>query len=178
MKCKYCNSEMKHENGRLYTQRCENCGYYYVINPLGYPAILREEGFRGVLKTEIIDIHKKKGRRPEFEVYCGREIGYRTKHTRDLKEYWYEDSKWSNPFSIKKYGKKSLALFADFISKKIEEYPEIYKISELLGKRLGCWCRNKRDFCHLQILLKILKKKYKKSFFVNKWTLITPEERK
>ena len=46
-------------------------------------------------------------------------------------------SKWANPFSVKKYGrKKCLELYEEYIKKS----DLIDDIHELKGKELGCWC--------------------------------------
>ena len=90
----------------------------------------------------IIDIHKKKGIRPDFDVYIGR----RVRNT----EFWVS-SKWANHYPT------------------LEEYEDMVReylwddLEELEGKSLGCWCitTNKTEplICHGQILMELLKEK-------------------
>ena len=72
-------------------------------------------------------------------------------------------SKWSNPFSVKKYGlEESLQLYR----KHVEEGDLIHSLGELEGCSLGCWCTNddasgemsedlsnKELQCHGQVLI-------------------------
>jgi hypothetical protein len=62
-----------------------------------------------------------------------------------------DESKWKNPFSVKKYGREECI-------KKYEEYLYssglIKDIDELRGKNLGCWCAP--DGCHGDVLMKAL----------------------
>ncbi len=102
----------------------------------------------------VIDIHKIKGIRPDFDVYIGRKITYRNKHTIDLKEYWFEDSKWANP-------RLTLEEYELYIKNRIEEQPEYYDLNELKNKRLGDWCITTDKLvplkCHGQILMKLVR---------------------
>ena len=60
-------------------------------------------------------------------------------------------SKWSNPFSVKKYGRKEcLVLYEDYI----RNSSLINDIKELENCTLGCWCSP--ESCHGDILIKIL----------------------
>jgi hypothetical protein len=62
-------------------------------------------------------------------------------------------SKWANPFSRKKYGrKKCIDLYDVYIRDKAELLDQI---EELNGKVLGCWC--KPDRCHGDVLISLLK---------------------
>ena len=61
------------------------------------------------------------------------------------------ESKWKNPFSVKKYGRKGC----------INKYKEylyssdlIKDIDELRGKNLGCWCVP--EGCHGDILMEAM----------------------
>ena len=91
-------------------------------------------------KTSIVDIHKKKGKRPFYDIYIGRRVNGTE---------FNKDSKW-----CKKRG---------------ESFPEYEKrvrktlyndLDELKGKILGGWCLNTDKIeplrCHAQILLKLL----------------------
>lgn len=61
-------------------------------------------------------------------------------------------SKWTNQFSVKKFGRDTcLMLYED----NIRNTPELMsKLKELNGKVLGCWCAP--DKCHGDILVKLI----------------------
>lgn len=61
-------------------------------------------------------------------------------------------SKWCNPFTVKKYGERCLELYREHL------YTSglINDIEELRGKVLGCWC--KPGPCHGDILVEELEK--------------------
>lgn len=105
------------------------------------------------MTASVVDIHKKKGIRPEYDVYIGRQIRYRNQHTFDLREFWYEPSKWHNP-------NLRLNDYKIYIEICIEKEPEKYDLNELRGKRLGCWCITtdsiENPVCHGQILMKLI----------------------
>jgi len=91
----------------------------------------------------VVDIHKKNGIRPEFDVYIGRRVRYHEEFT--------EDSKWANR------------------SKTLEDYlihieQDLWNdLDELKGKKLGCWCITTSEItplrCHGQILMKLILEK-------------------
>lgn len=62
-------------------------------------------------------------------------------------------SKWHNPYTVKKYGDQALVLYENYIRKS----SLMNEIEELRDKRLGCWCAPKP--CHGDILIKILNEK-------------------
>ena len=80
----------------------------------------------------------------ENHVYIGRNMSFYVPGT-------YK-SKWSNPFTVKKYGRdKVLELYEDYI----RSNPGLYNsLEELRGKELGCWC--KPESCHGDVLVKLL----------------------
>ncbi len=91
--------------------------------------------------SSIVDIHKKNGVRPEFDVYIGRRIQYH-------KEF-IKDSKWRNrSTTLKEYEQWIRDFFWD-------------DLDELKGKRLGCWCITTTELepvqCHGQILMKLIR---------------------
>ncbi len=66
-------------------------------------------------------------------------------------------SKWSNPFSVKKYGRDDcLVMYKEYILKNTEL---LNQLGELEGKELGCWCYPAK--CHGDILIEILNDKNK-----------------
>lgn len=94
----------------------------------------------------VVDIHKKKGIRPLYDVYIGRRIN------RPFIEEFQKDSKWANHF------------YTDLES--YERHVRFYlweELEELRGKKLGCWCITTKELtpvkCHGQILMKLLREK-------------------
>lgn len=82
---------------------------------------------------------------------------------RDMSHYVQgaNESKWGNPFSVKKYG---LASCLNQYSEMINSNKELLNsLPELKGKVLGCWCRTVNDtgteiMCHGDILYQMVKK--------------------
>ena len=67
-------------------------------------------------------------------------------------------SKWSNPYSVKKYGiSRCLELYEEHIVNTLWN-----DIEELEGMTLGCWC--KPNLCHGDILIKLYKLYIKKNW--------------
>jgi len=95
--------------------------------------------------TRVVDIHKRKGVRPTFDVYIGRRIQYHKEFT--------EDSIWANRSS-------SLEAYENWI----RNMPRLWnQLLDLKGKVLGCWCTNTAELepvlCHGQILMKLILEK-------------------
>lgn len=92
----------------------------------------------------VVDIHKKKGIRPHFDVYIGRRIQYHDEFT--------EDSKWRNR-SV------SLAAYERWVRE--NRWDDLH---ELQGKVLGCWCVTTTGIlplrCHGQVLMKLVREKF------------------
>ena len=87
-----------------------------------------------------------KGKRARYDIYIGRRLTY-PKAT-------FPQSKWANPFPIKKFGriKGNLKLY----EKHIRNSPDLWNaLHELKDKILGCWC--KPEPCHGDIIIKLLK---------------------
>ena len=61
------------------------------------------------------------------------------------------ESKWKNPFSIKKYSREEVI---KRYRKYIESSPLMSELEELEGKTLGCWCAP--ESCHGDILIELL----------------------
>jgi len=102
-------------------------------------------------KTSVVDIHLKKGIRPQYDIYIGR----RVTRTHDFQK----SSKWCNPKQLN----NNLKLYEDHIRACINLWPEKYNLDELKGKKLGCWCitTDKLEplICHGQILMKLIKER-------------------
>ncbi len=68
-------------------------------------------------------------------------------------------SKWHNPFPVKKYGlKKCLELFEEYLRNNKELWNSL---EELNNKELGCWCYP--EPCHGNILKRLLEEKINKN---------------
>ena len=108
------------------------------------------------MKTSVVDIHKVKGVRPEYDVYIGRAL----KPFMDKEGEFTKDSKWANYYTFKEYGENALKFYEIDFRVIIERHSESYDLSELKGKRLGCWCITTDSYenpvCHGQILMKLI----------------------
>jgi len=95
-----------------------------------------------------------KGKGPDFwnrvlketdkYVYIGRSVCFTP----------FRQSKWYNPFSVKKYGRqKSIELYRKYLPDK----PELLNcLHEINGKTLCCWC--KPEACHGDVLVELVEK--------------------
>ena len=66
-----------------------------------------------------------------------------------------KQSKWHNPYSVKKYGlKECIKMYEEHIRSR----PDLLSsLSELEGKTLGCWCKKSPlDPCHGDVLIKLV----------------------
>lgn len=95
---------------------------------------------------EVVRIKRKGGVIvQDCDIYIGRKV---TMGGWNLKE-----SKWSNPFSVKEYGREgAIKKYEDYI---LSRGDLIHSLPELKGKVLGCWC--KPEACHGDILVKLVK---------------------
>ena len=102
--------------------------------------------YKATKETTVVDIHKKNGIRPEFDVYIGRRVQYHKEFT--------TDSKWGNKFYTR------LDLYEQYIRETLWS-----DLDELVGKRLGCWCVTTDQIipiqCHGQVLMKLIREKLK-----------------
>lgn len=139
---------------------------YRTLNPPDADSVLQKKSpgdkYCNTKKiTLVVDIHKIKGIRPEFDKYVGREV-----RDRRTGKIMFEKSKWYNPYPYKKYGLQAAPMYETYIRQKIEEDPEYYDLDELIGFRLGCWCNKQKWYvpgsCHADILVKLIKEKQKK----------------
>ncbi|MDH3651997.1 MAG: DUF4326 domain-containing protein [Saprospiraceae bacterium] len=104
--------------------------------------------------TKIVNINKQTLREAGYSdleewlkhpdhVYIGRAVRY---------VQGARQSKWANPFSLKKYGRDScIDRYADYIMTRGDL---LAQLSELEGKVLGCWCKPER--CHGDVLIELL----------------------
>ena len=122
---------------------------------------------------KVINIKMVNGKRPDFDVYIGRQLNYpKAKFPR---------SKWANPFTFKQDGEIALVMYEVYITSLLEnDWPdkdprftpsqrgrvmravrgarqssETWNLDELDGKILGCWC--KPGPCHGDVLIKLFK---------------------
>jgi len=64
-------------------------------------------------------------------------------------------SKWGNPYRIEEFGRdRSLALYRDYVAKRLKHGKPRLDLSELRGKNLACWCAED-ERCHADILLEL-----------------------
>lgn len=113
---------------------------------------------------EVVDIHKKYLNESGYKdlkewlsypnnIYIGRNMSFYVPGA--------NKSKWSNPFSVKKYGlEQSLILYEQYI-KSSSLYDQL---DELENKILGCWCIKTHkeclnEICHGQVLIRLLNQK-------------------
>lgn len=69
------------------------------------------------------------------------------------------DSKWKNPYPVKKYGRdECLRMYLEYVEKNESLMNDL---DELRGKTLGCWCCHmpRPERCHGDILIDLLNKK-------------------
>ena len=61
-------------------------------------------------------------------------------------------SEWSNPYTVKKYGREEcIEMYREYVIKEKGD-----RIKELKGKVLGCWCKPEK--CHGDVLIELLAK--------------------
>ena len=86
----------------------------------------------------------KQMKKDRAKIYIGRRMVYQN----------MEQSKWHNPFSVKKYGiKKSLQLYKEHV---LHNKELLDSLPELNGKTLYCWC-DEGSPCHADILIELVK---------------------
>ena len=93
--------------------------------------------------SRVVDVHKKNGITPYFDVYIGRKV---------KRVDWTYDSKWGNYF------------YDDFRAYESHVRKHLWDdLDELEGKIIGCWCINTKEIspveCHGQILMRLLREK-------------------
>ncbi|AYV78745.1 MAG: protein of unknown function DUF4326 [Edafosvirus sp.] len=99
---------------------------------------LRKKNYNNLL--EWLDASKK-------HIYIGRDMSFYIKGA--------TQSKWHNPFNVKKYGREEcLKLYEKYLRNNKELMNDI---KELDGCILGCWCAPLS--CHGDILMKVLNEK-------------------
>ena len=92
----------------------------------------------------VVDIHKRGGFRPPFDVYIGRRIQYH--------DEFIKDSKWANRFY------DDLEAYETHVREHLWD-----DLDELDAKVLGCWCVTTKETepvqCHGQVLMRLLREK-------------------
>mgnify|MGYP003620963794 CR=1 FL=1 len=65
-------------------------------------------------------------------------------------------SMWANPIKLTKDGDREQVTrrYREYIMDKIQKNPELYDLSKLKGKKLGCWC--KPETCHGDVLSELI----------------------
>jgi len=107
------------------------------------PENVRNKKKGGIILSEVVDVHKKKGIRPYFDVYIGRKVRWVD---------WTYNSKFGNYFY------EDLEGYEKYVRSNLWD-----ELEELEDKILGCWCINTKELvplkCHGQILMKLVKEK-------------------
>ena len=90
-----------------------------------------------LLKTTVVNLRKD-----SYDIYIGR------------------GNKWGNPFKMKDSSDKERKQVIDSYREYLLESPRLLEsLSELKGKRLGCYCKPKP--CHGDILVELIEKETK-----------------
>ena len=99
-----------------------------------------------VKKTSVVRIRNERGQCvQDCDVYIGRAV---TRGGWDLAH-----SEWNNPFTVRDWGQLgSLSRYEYHI--RYERPDLLSRLPELVGKRLGCWC--KPEPCHGDVLVKLV----------------------
>lgn len=80
-----------------------------------------------------------------------RTAGYKTPSNT---KYVGRPTKWSNPFSVEKYGRQqAVEKYKAYIIDKIER--KELNLEELRNKNLSCWCGPSKA-CHIDVLMELL----------------------
>lgn len=102
-------------------------------------------------KTRVVDIHRKNGKTPYFDIYIGRA------EPRAADKRAHKRSKWACDFRKEEYGE---LVFVKYKHHVVNTPELINAIEELRGMVLGCWCVDSDNYdnivCHGQVLIKIL----------------------
>ena len=101
----------------------------------------------------VVHLRRSKGKIvQDCDVYIGRVC--------NMGGWRLSQSKWHNPYSVKKYGRDGAL---DRYKKYIESNQNYLRddLHELAGKRLGCWCKPSR--CHGDILRELFAKEVQQS---------------
>jgi hypothetical protein len=88
--------------------------------------------------------------RDGYQVYIGRAVPRRK----------FKASKWGNPYKVVP-GRSSVETALLFYRAHVLATPELLAaLPELVGKRLGCWCKRKGDEpCHGDVLVALLRER-------------------
>lgn len=137
-----------HDENNATVYKCKNCNKNYTDH-FSKEEIQKHVSGQCIRGTSIINIRTKK----PYDVYCGRESIY----------YKLEESPFCNPFRIGQHGTREEVIekFKNYFYKRLAEDADFnYKVWQLKGKVLGCWC--KPQPCHCDIIIDFLDKDIKK----------------
>lgn len=100
------------------------------------------------LPTVVRVAYSKDGSTPNFDIYIGRKV---CTGPWDLPE-----SKWHNPYKVG--SQYSIHESLDLYEKRVRSRLDLlHSLNELIGKKLGCWCKIKpEDKCHGDVLVKLV----------------------
>jgi Domain of unknown function (DUF4326) len=106
------------------------------------------------MTTRVVHLKRQKG---EVVVGCDVYIG----RACNRGGWNLKQSIWSNPFSVKKYGRaKSIELYRNHIKTRLQGELELREaLYTLRGKTLGCWCAP--EACHGDVLCELVEEYWK-----------------
>jgi hypothetical protein len=60
---------------------------------------------------------------------------------------------FGNPWTVARYGDRALTLYIDHVACLLREsIGFVQAVTDLAGKRLGCWCAGRYPACHAEVL--------------------------
>jgi hypothetical protein len=60
---------------------------------------------------------------------------------------------FGNPWTVARYGDRALTLYMDHVARLLREsIGFVQAVTDLAGKRLGCWCAGRYPACHAEVL--------------------------
>lgn len=92
------------------------------------------------MATTIVRVAKIRN----YDVYIGRRF--------KMAGWDLPDSKWRSPFPFAVFGPLSVAQYEEYL---LLNEGLMNALPELIGKRLGCWCRQGHCCCHGQVLARL-----------------------
>lgn len=97
----------------------------------------------------VVNITKRAGRRPAWDVYVGR--GPCPCRARACS---HGPTGWGNPYTVERDGPLAMVLYVDHLEQRLWAQPAFGQaLDQLDGKVLGCWCAP--DPCHADVLARL-----------------------